>query len=47
MHYKRLRRLKEILLNKYRDNPTKLAAWTSASHVERAAKKKTQILPTQ
>ena len=35
-----LRRLRAIVPNKYRDNPAKLAAWTSASHVERAAKKK-------
>ena len=35
-----LRRLRAIVPNKYRDNPAKLAAWTSACHVERAAKKK-------
>jgi len=42
-----LRRLQAIVPNKYRDNPAKLAAWTSASHVERAAKKKTPTPPTQ
>ncbi len=36
-----LRRLQAIVPNKYRDNPAKLAAWTSAGHIERAAKKKT------
>lgn len=40
-----LRRLRAIVPNKYRDNPTKLAAWTSASHVERAAKKKKAEIP--
>ncbi len=35
-----LQRLRAIVTNKYRDNPAKLAAWTSACHVERAAKKK-------
>ncbi len=35
-----LRRLRAIVMNKYRNNPAKLAAWTSASHVERAARKK-------
>lgn len=35
-----LRRLRAIVANKYRDDPKKLAAWTSASHVERAPKKK-------
>ncbi len=39
-----LRRL-QIVPNKYRDNPAKLAAWTSASHVERAAKKKSLTPP--
>lgn len=40
-----LRRLRAIVPNKYRDNPAKLAAWTSASHVERPAKKKTPPSP--
>ena len=40
-----LRRLRAIVPNKYRDNPAKLAAWTTASHVERAAKKKPQPPP--
>lgn len=35
-----LRRLRAIVPNKYRDDPRKLAAWTSASHVERLPKKK-------
>ena len=35
-----LRRLRAIVTNKYRDNPAKLAAWTSASHVTRPPKKK-------
>jgi hypothetical protein len=35
-----LRRLRAIVQNIYHDNPAKLAAWTSASHVERPAKKK-------
>lgn len=37
-----VRRLKAIVLNKYRDNPAKLAAWTSASHVENSPKKTVQ-----
>ncbi len=40
-----LRRLQAIVPNKYRDNPAKLAAWSSASHVERAARKKSQTPP--
>ena len=40
-----LRRLRAIVPNKYRDNPAKLAAWTSASHVARAAKKKKPETP--
>lgn len=35
-----LRRLRAIVPNKYRSDPKKLAAWTSASHVERAPRKK-------
>lgn len=31
-----LRQLDAIVRNKFRDDPSKLAAWTSASHVERA-----------
>lgn len=42
-----LHRLRAIVPNKYHDNPAKLVAWTSASHVERAAKKKPQTPPTQ
>jgi hypothetical protein len=34
------RELDPIVRNKYRNNPAKLAAWESASHVERPAKKK-------
>jgi hypothetical protein len=34
--------LKPIVLNKYRNDPAKLAAWTSAGHVESAAKPKTK-----
>lgn len=37
---KGLRRLRAIVPNKYRSNSAKIAAWTSASHIERAAKKK-------
>ena len=40
-----LRRLRVIVPNKYRVNPAKLAAWTSASHIERAAKKKKPETP--
>jgi hypothetical protein len=40
-----LRRLRAIVPNKYRDNSAKLAAWTSASHIERAAKKKKAEIP--
>ncbi len=40
-----LRRLRAIVPNKYRDNPAKLAAWTSASHVVRAAKGKKPETP--
>lgn len=35
-----LRRLRAIVKNIYRDNPGRLAAWASASHVERPPKKK-------
>lgn len=35
-----LRRLRGIVRNIYDNNPAKLAAWISASHVERAVKKK-------
>ena len=42
-----LRRLRAIVPNTYRDNSAKFAAWTSASHVERAAKKKPETPPTQ
>ncbi len=40
-----LRRLRAIVPNKYRDNPAKLAAWTSVSHIERAAMKKKPETP--
>lgn len=40
-----LRRLRAIVPNTYRDNPVKLAAWTSAGYVERAAKKKPETPP--
>jgi hypothetical protein len=35
-----------IIKNKYRDNPGKLAAWATASHIERPAKKKVPPTPT-
>ncbi|HBB96050.1 MAG TPA: hypothetical protein DC054_11730 [Blastocatellia bacterium] len=35
-----LRKLDPIMRNKYADDPATLAEWTSASHVERAPKKK-------
>jgi hypothetical protein len=34
-----------IVQNKYADNPGKLAAWISASHVEKAPKKKATPTP--
>jgi hypothetical protein len=34
-----------IIKNKYRDNPGKLAAWATASHIERPAKKKVPPTP--
>ncbi len=40
-----LRRLRAIIPNKYRDNPSKLAAWASAGHVARTAGKKPTVLP--
>lgn len=40
-----LRRLRGIVPNVYRDNPAKLAAWASASHVARPARKKNPALP--
>ena len=40
-----LRRLRAIVPNKYRDNPAKLAVWTTASHVEHAARKKSPTPP--
>lgn len=39
-----IRRLKAIVANKYSNNPAKLAAWTSASHVENAPQR--QAPPT-
>ncbi len=38
-------RLDAIMQNKYRSNPHKLAAWKSATHVERAAKKAEPAAP--
>ena len=35
-----VRRLDAIVRNTYRDNPSKLAAWASARHVERAPRRK-------
>ena len=37
---KALRRLNAIVPNKYANNPTKLAEWTTASHIEKADKTK-------
>jgi len=42
-----LRRLRGIVANVYRSNPAKLSAWASASHVERAPKKKKETTPNQ
>lgn len=40
-----VRRLRAIVPNIYRSNPSKLAAWTSASHVESAAQRKEPSTP--
>ena len=40
-----VRTLEAIVKNKYANNPGKLAAWTSASHVEKAPKKATPPSP--
>jgi hypothetical protein len=40
-----VRTLDGIVKNKYTNNPTKLAAWISASHVEKAPKKKETPTP--
>ena len=43
----RSRKLDPIVRNKYRDNPTVLAEWTSASHTERAPRRaKAEAPPT-
>jgi hypothetical protein len=39
-------RLDPIVRNKYRDDPAKLAAWESASHVERAPRRKPEVEET-
>jgi hypothetical protein len=39
------RRLDAIIRNKFRDDPARLAAWTSAHHVERAARRKQEKQP--
>ncbi|HEX8749391.1 MAG TPA: hypothetical protein VF717_19600 [Pyrinomonadaceae bacterium] len=41
------RELDPIVRNKYRNDPAKLAAWESASHVERPARKKASPAPRQ
>jgi hypothetical protein len=41
-----VKRLKAAVINKYADNPAKLAAWTSASHIEKPTKKKKTVPPT-
>ena len=41
-----LRKLDAIIRNKYHDKPAILAAWVSASHVQRAARSKTPAAPT-
>jgi hypothetical protein len=40
-----VRTLDGIVKNKYTNNPGKLAAWLSASHVEKAPKKKENPTP--
>ena len=40
-----VRTLNGVIRNVYRNNPGKLAAWTSASHVERTAKKAPEPAP--
>jgi hypothetical protein len=40
-----VRRLRAIVPNRFRDNPAKLAAWTSASHVENAPQRKAPPQP--
>ncbi|HEX8369229.1 MAG TPA: hypothetical protein VF604_11865 [Pyrinomonadaceae bacterium] len=40
-----LRRLRGIVVNVYRNNPAKLAAWASASHVQRPAKSENEETP--
>ncbi|MGI8467180.1 MAG: hypothetical protein ACR2N3_01885 [Pyrinomonadaceae bacterium] len=42
-----VRILDGVVKNKYRDNVGKLAAWTTASHVEKPAQKKEPVKPTQ
>jgi hypothetical protein len=41
-----VRKLDAIIRNKYANNPSVLAEWTSASHTERAPKHKKSALPT-
>ncbi len=42
---KAVKRLNAVIVNKYADNPAKLAEWTSAAHVEKAPKKKPETPP--
>jgi hypothetical protein len=42
-----VRKLDAIVKNKYANNPATLAEWTSASHTERAPKKKKDTVGTQ
>jgi hypothetical protein len=41
-----LRKLDPIIRNKYANDPATLAAWTSASHIERAPKRKKESPPS-
>ena len=38
--------LDTVVRNTFRDNPTALAAWVTASHIERPAKKAKTTAPT-
>ncbi len=38
-------RLRAIVFNKYRDRPTKLAVWTTSSHIVGAIRRKTPVPP--
>jgi hypothetical protein len=43
---KSVKRMNAVVLNRYADNPAKLAEWTSASHIEKSPKKKPETPPT-